>query len=438
MNATLTSASPAFCYFHGQKHQRRRYQNPKNRSNLEISSSLRRKNTKMGNPKSSSDQRLEMVIDLDDVTNRASASLKRFFTLSEAKFHRFISSGSETLTDLQTLVTFDRQGRMIVGCRYSSLQFLANFAVWSFVFVYFVRFLVKLGLGLGYGMGFGNWDLVRRRDRSLAGREVVVGRKKDFRDFRVSVNPLSDGNDTKVRNSDFRVSKQEALPRWWPDLVPSPGLTVGKEDLQREANKLIRAIMDNRMSGKDLTEDDIIQLRQICKTSGARVFIETANARDSFYRASVDFVLNSCCSITGYATLIKIDGEEAPDFIAGLADNIGLDNIRAARIVCAAVAARTRSRFLQAWALEIQGKRSEALDELLKICLIHQTFPPEENSPEMEMVARGLQKHLTIERREHLLKLFGGVCGAGSQRSAAEALGLMQFISPGDGPADGY
>ena len=31
-------------------------------------------------------------------------------------------------------------------------------------------------------------------------------------------------------------------------------------------------------------------------------------------------------------------------------------------------------------ALEIQGKRPEALDELLKICRIHNMFPPEDNS----------------------------------------------------------
>jgi hypothetical protein len=31
-------------------------------------------------------------------------------------------------------------------------------------------------------------------------------------------------------------------------------------------------------------------------------------------------------------------------------------------------------------ALEIQGKRTEALDELVKICRIHNVFPPEENS----------------------------------------------------------
>lgn len=53
--------------------------------------------------------------------------------------------------------------------------------------------------------------------------------------------------------------------------------------------------------------------------------------------------------MTCQPTLVQIDGEEVRQFIAGLADDIGLDKARAAKIVCAAVAARTRSRFLQAW-----------------------------------------------------------------------------------------
>ncbi|WZZ19253.1 hypothetical protein YC2023_112342 [Brassica napus] len=46
-----------------------------------------------------------------------------------------------------------------------------------------------------------------------------------------------------------------------------------------------------------------------------------------------------------------------------LSENIGLAKIDAARMV----SARTRSWFLQAWALEIQGKHSESVAELSKI-----------------------------------------------------------------------
>ncbi|RRT34177.1 hypothetical protein B296_00054321, partial [Ensete ventricosum] len=172
-----------------------------------------------------------------------------------------------------------------------------------------------------------------------------------------------------------------------------------------------------------------VQLREICKVSGARASFETANARDSFYRASVDFVLNSCSRAIIPSDKPQIGGEDVRQFIAGLADNIGLTNSRAITLVSAAVAARTRSCFLQCWAFEVQGKRAEALEELLKICHIHQTFPPEEHSAEMEMVGSGLKRHLTIEQRKHLLSLYKETCGADDHRSIVEALGLVSNLS---------
>lgn len=55
------------------------------------------------------------------------------------------------------------------------------------------------------------------------------------------------------------------------------------------------------------------------------------------------------CRTPIYPHLILINGEDGPNFVAGLAEDIGIENVRAARIVSAAVAARMRSYFLQAW-----------------------------------------------------------------------------------------
>lgn len=46
---------------------------------------------------------------------------------------------------------------------------------------------------------------------------------------------------------------------------------------------------------------------------------------------------------------VNIEGEDARHFLAGLSENIVLESGRAARMVSATVAARTRSCFLQAW-----------------------------------------------------------------------------------------
>ncbi|XP_020245033.1 uncharacterized protein LOC109823158 [Asparagus officinalis] len=276
---------------------------------------------------------------------------------------------------------------------------------------------------------------VVRRDRSLGGREVVVAtsRRRESerggKNTRVLGSPLSNlegiGKEIGGNLGGKRVVGTDELPEWWTKSVSKSVGLGGDEMLKGEADRLVRAILDNRLHGKDYKDDDIIQLRQICKISGARVSFGTANARDAFYRASVNFVLNICSRVMQPADTIQINGEDARQFICGLADNIGLEDIRAARILRAAVAAKTRSCFLQSWSFEVQGKRFEALKELSKICQIFQIFPPEEYSPEMEMVASGLKKTIGIEQRKHLLTLFKEACGANCQKTAEEALGIV-------------
>lgn len=289
-------------------------------------------------------------------------------------------------------------------------------------------------LGLRQNSGNNNVELVYKRDRSLGGREVLVAKNETVGRKKPNVLDSDDGNSNWDWGSRIRLSRRrkkkssvEQLPKWWPVSCSSSD-QVGAEnqqEYQRMANRLIRAILDSRTAGKDILADDIIQLRRIGRISNVKVSFDTENARDTLYRVAIDFILNYCESTASQSAFVLIDGEEAQNFVAGLADNVGLENTRAARMVAAAVAARTRSRFLQAWALEIQGKHSEAVVELFKIYVIHQIFPPEEFSPEMEMVARGLEKHLKVDQREFLMNSLLHVCGDDTRRSVAEALGLM-------------
>ncbi|GAV90062.1 LOW QUALITY PROTEIN: Nuc_sug_transp domain-containing protein [Cephalotus follicularis] len=369
-----------------------------------------------------------------------------------SKFNLFLSSGRDAFRDLQTFISIDDNKRVLVSCRKSTLYFVGNLVVLGCVVGFAIRVLVNLvHLGLGFKGRFGaNPSAVMvRRDRSLGGREVIVGtmgttaEKANKERRSVFDNPLSldsgpgrlgfgSGYVGRDWRENYRVPGERTLPKWWPVSVGEPILVLNQEEYQREANRLIRAIMDYRTRGKDIADDDIIQLRRICRTSGVRVSIDITNTRDAFYRASIDFVLNVCSSASSHSSSIEIDGEDARQFIAGLAENVGLENIRAARMVSAAIAARTRSWFLQAWALELRGNRSEVALELSKICCVFRIFPPDESSPEMEMVARGLEKHLKVGQREFLLNMIVGVCCEKSQKIAAEALGLM-LPSEGDG-----
>ncbi|VAH01893.1 unnamed protein product [Triticum turgidum subsp. durum] len=237
-----------------------------------------------------------------------------------------------------------------------------------------------------------------------------------------------------------RKEPQGRVPEWWPE-VETELVELGQEAERWAilANRLVRAIIDNRVAGRDYRYDDAVQvslrtfnimLRQLCKISGVKVSFDAENARDSFYRATTGFVLDDCSRTAEDMGTTQINGENPRDFLAGLSVNIGLDKFRAATLICASVAARTRACLLQCWALEIQGKRTEALDELVKICRIHRVFPPEENSAEMEMVAGGLKKNLEVAERVHLLSLYRGVCTTGV-KTAAEALGLEENNSTG-------
>uniref|UniRef100_A0A1D1Z7C8 Uncharacterized protein C19orf71 n=1 Tax=Anthurium amnicola TaxID=1678845 RepID=A0A1D1Z7C8_9ARAE len=405
---------------------------------LRISSSRARDHyrSKKTSKPSPPNRKLEFSFDVEEIAGRASADLRRFRRSAETRLRRFVSSGREAYHDLRTSVRVEGGRRVVFSCNRSSLLFVADLALWSAVAVVSFRALAWLVVGLRWRWGLGDWWVIRR-DRSLGGREVVVGRRSsgeevEWRSSRALRNPLSPPRGSEIRRADASpvrgVPREEKLPEWWPNPVPPPPVGVlGREELQREANKLVRAIMDNRMSGKDYKEEDIIQLRRICRLSSVKVLFDTVNARDSFYRASVEFILNTCSRVTGPDSNVRIDGEEVRHFIAGLAGNIGLENIHAVRVLRGAVAASTRSRFLQAWALEVQGERSRALEELVKICHIFQIFPPEKNSPEMEMVAGGLEKILKVEQRAHLLNLFGQMCGPEGQKIAAATLGLVKF-----------
>ncbi|XVF54996.1 hypothetical protein PTKIN_Ptkin06aG0001000 [Pterospermum kingtungense] len=411
----LSFSSP--CRSRRSRSSRRKYlDNDDNNNNNHLS--LRR-SIEFGS--SPDNQNVKLVLDIDQISSLPSSTL-----------NRLISFSTDAFQDLRNLIQIDTQTRTVqLSCRKSTLQFLAAFITCGFLVVFAFKALVKLGSAFKARFRPKPKGIVRR-DRSLGGREVIVGTKSDEGhppNLRALDNPPSLSRSLpSTNNTNYpRLQVKDKLPKWWPppDSLPKGPSVFNSEYYQTQANRLIRAIINNRLGGEDITEEDIIQLRRICRTSGVRVSIDTENTRDSFYRASVELVLNVCCRAPSHSDYVLIDGEDARQFLAGLAENIGLDNIRAARMVSAGVAAHTRFCFLQAWAFEMQGNHTEAVLELSKICLVHLIFPPEESSPEMEMVAQGLKKLLKVEQRELLMGMLVGVCRGESRRSAAEALGLV-------------
>ncbi|KAL9237584.1 hypothetical protein vseg_012114 [Gypsophila vaccaria] len=427
----MNSITPLHHHYHHHHHTLSNYRTPNSISLSFSPHRRRRRRNSLRNPNKPNDKnengfsklsydKLQFVIDVEELKSRTKVSI------IEAKIRGLIEDGTAAYEDLRTLVSVDRgSGNVVVSCSEKTVWFLGGVLVWSFVGVLVVRVLVNLGLGLGlgFGGGFGGERVVVRRDRSLGGKEVVVAKRgvdgggggggggKERGDLRRNVAVLRGGE------------RGRKLPGWWPVVVKRVVVEGGREEYVREAKALVRAIMDDKLRGKDVSEEDILELRRICRNSGVQLSFETSNARDSLYRLSVHNVISTCCRAGNPA--VQIDGEDPRMFIAGLAYDVGLADFKAATIISATVAAQTRLWFLQAWALEMQAKHLEALEELRKICLIHQIFPPEPSSPEMEMVARGLQQHLSLDQREFLLTKLISVCGDESRRSAAEALGLL-------------
>ncbi|CAK9157283.1 unnamed protein product [Ilex paraguariensis] len=189
-----------------------------------------------------SNQNLQYVINLENIPNKTSLYIEKFISLS-----------NETYKDLQTLITIDADHRVMISCRRSTVRFLGSLIICGFLIVFAFRVLIELGLGLKNRFGYGHsGNVIRRRDRSLGGKEVVVGIKQNKKnEFKVLKNPLSStrGNvgeisETMPKNwgRNWGRRMEEKLPKWWPGSVPGPGLDgmVDKEEYQRMANQLIR------------------------------------------------------------------------------------------------------------------------------------------------------------------------------------------------------
>ncbi|KAK6122892.1 hypothetical protein DH2020_043358 [Rehmannia glutinosa] len=425
----------------------------------------------------------------------------------ETKLNQFVDYGREALDDLRTVVSVDgNNGRVLISCRRSTVEFFLALFLSSFVVLIAFRGLFKVRKN-------GGEALIYKRDRSLGGREVVVGKSETNWSSSRKSTPLSSDNSNyyyQKKNNRTRTlgrRRKEELPQWWPQVVNWDSQeTVNKEEYQRMANQLIRAIMDRKMSGQDISTNDIVQLsmarrrwslrliasqarrftqacaqaqsaqapglRHLCKTYGVRTFINTANARDSLYRVSVNFVLDYCeryISISNDSTSIQINGEDVRSSLLGLLITLDLRALMPQEwYLQLSLLAHGQKSFRLGCALEVQNKHAEALAELFKVCLIHRIFPPEENSvrlcllfavqtsviclfssykyfllrlctisislssgpvfsllaPEMEMVARGLDKSLSVEQREYILNSFISVCGKDIDQSLLEALGL--------------
>jgi hypothetical protein len=171
------------------------------------------------------------------------AELWRLCRRVELRFHRLAAEADEAYRDLRTAVRVVGGDRVVLTFRRSSLHFAAGAVLWSLAFVLSVRVLLGLALRAwgqrGWGRGWwggagGGGAVVRRRDRSLGGKEVVVA---------VS-SPVAAAPSSRVPEPARlfrRMDPQAKVPEWWPEVgmgVTEPGPEI--EKWARLANRLVR------------------------------------------------------------------------------------------------------------------------------------------------------------------------------------------------------
>eukprot|EP00897_Mesotaenium_endlicherianum_P006306 jgi/Mesen1/5703/ME000288S04917 len=373
---------------------------------------------------------------------------------------------STTLAELRAAVAVRPEGRLVLSVRHGTLHAAGRLLLWALAALLLGRQLVRLARRHGWGWeehGASRRSVVRR-DRSLGGREVTIDRTRSasasgslsgagasssrrpqvlsFRSSPTEVNPLDavevmrnekllkqaerEAGGAAAAKAAARAQQLVASCKWWPgfDAVPdNSGVPASyREDAKRQAQSKLNWMLDGRLEGQDFREDDIVELRNLCKRAGVAVALGTTNTRESLFRSAIKYALAACSRKSALGP--GMSAKNAPGVVGGLAGCIGMEAPRAITMVNAAVASQTRLDFLQALVLLKQGKEADADLVMMKLASILAVFTPALDSPEMELVMSGLSSKLPLEERRKLLRLFVRAGGDKNREIAAYALGL--------------
>jgi hypothetical protein len=185
-----------------------------------------------------SEPKLETVIDFT------------IFPSFHSNIRQLVSSGTEAYHDLQTLFTLDDNRRLVVSCRPSTLQFVGTSAAFTLVAFSVLRVLLQLvsrfaSWTRNSSSSYNNNKTMVRRDRSLGGKEVVVGLGSPIHSNKSS--SASSSSSSSIRRSlknNKAAASQRKLPKWWPTVNNNANafdLDMDHQDeYKRDAYRLVR------------------------------------------------------------------------------------------------------------------------------------------------------------------------------------------------------
>jgi hypothetical protein len=186
-----------------------------------------------------SEPKLETVIDLT------------IFPTFHSNIRQLVSSGTEAYHDLQTLFTLDDNRRLVVSCRPSTLQFVGTSAAFTLVAFSVLRVLLQLvsrfaSWTRNSSSNYNNNKTMVRRDRSLGGKEVVVGLRSPIHNNKSSSSSSSSSTPIK-RSLKVAGASQRKLPKWWPTVNNNANafdLDMDHQDeYKRDAYRLVRGLL---------------------------------------------------------------------------------------------------------------------------------------------------------------------------------------------------
>ncbi|GIL60426.1 hypothetical protein Vafri_15018 [Volvox africanus] len=317
----------------------------------------------------------------------------------------------------------------------------APLVVWSgilavLVAAYRSRLLTWLTAGRGRRTAGGKWVY----DRSLGGRKVWVPDSSSFAGP-TSATSLSEKAGRSLKDEEFdrlasfaaaaRTASSSSetttsssgafsLPSWWdppPVLYASAAKKAARAE---EAARLLSRLESAKVAGRDYELDDIRALRRACQDGHVSVKPKTVGGRDAIYRTAVEAAVEAAQSRNSDI----LDGVSPPRWVAGVAEDLNMEDQRAVGIVAAVAASAVRARLLDAVTCLRTGNTSEAVYALARMASLLELLPVlQTGAVQVEAVASSLRDRSSVSERQMLFHLLAQLYEEGAE-VAAELLGF--------------
>ena len=267
------------------------------------------------------------------------------------------------------------------------------------------RLLGGGGGGRAGSRGRGTWV----KDRSLGGKMVFVPADAEAYDLPSSAatsrtaSAISAGSVSSPQPPPSPAEPKR--PEWWRyDRFKG---TPNAEALPQARHLLMLLEGAKTAYQRDVSLEDLVQLKLLCQQNSLEVSAKTRSSRDSMVRTAVEGCLDAA---EEGRTSVGLAADPSTDFLNGLCVALGVPSDRVLTIASGETAARLRALLLQAFVHLRTAEDLELMRTLIAVDNVLTLFPLPgmADAPEAEVVARSLAGRLRGEEAETLMKQYPG------------------------------